>query len=396
MEFKKIGKARAGEPDDTFVEERRGRFTDAILAQIERVKVEREAATDKRGFDQRLRLLAGALAALDGQRSAKLILELMELPGRWDNWTRVGAFESLLSWGVRLGLEETARILDPVLEEIRASGIYSDNQNAWLFARCLAIMAFVEPPAAGIAKIRGLISELRFRMYELGGVVAALGASRCDDAIDVLMEFAGPDGKGVDAVGESWIEAIAALEGARSSEIMLSFVDPNAKLFNREFVPDHRHGDLLARLLAERAVKDKALKSILVELANGDLPNAKRTLLAKVFGQFTDDDDRVEGLCILRDDGPGVPYELVRSMENAFLERRPYGSSGSTYTLSPLGCNAVRKRLFEMVIGDPHRKQSAFALLGQIEVWRLEHGHPADELRHPVIESEVSWPPLPS
>jgi hypothetical protein len=225
--------------------------------------------------------------------------------------------------------------------------------------------------------------------------VAALGASRCDDAIDVLMEFAGPDGKGVDAVGESWIEAIAAFEGARSTEIMLSFVDPNAKLFNREFGPDHRHGDLLARLLAERAVKDKALKGRLVELANGDLPNAKRMLLAKVFGQFTSDGDRVEGLCILRDDGAGVPYELVRSMENAFLERRPYGPSGSAYTLSPLGCNAVRKRLFEMVIGDPHREQSAFALLGQIEVWRLEYGHPADEPRHPVIESEDPWPPFP-
>jgi hypothetical protein len=82
MDCKKIWKARAGEPDDTFVEERRSRFADAILEQIERIKAEREAATDKRGFDQRLRLLGGALAALDGKRSAKLVLELMELPGR--------------------------------------------------------------------------------------------------------------------------------------------------------------------------------------------------------------------------------------------------------------------------------------------------------------------------
>jgi hypothetical protein len=140
--------------------------------------------------------------------------------------------------------------------------------------------------------------------------------------------------------------------------------------------------------------KDRALKSKLIELANGDLSSTKRVLLAKVFGQFTGEDDRVQGLYVLRDEGSGVPYELVRSMENAFLERRPYGNSGSSYNLSPLACNVVRKRLFEMVIGDPHRKQSAFALLGQIEVWRLEYGHPADESRHPVIESDVSWPPL--
>jgi hypothetical protein len=162
-------------------------------------------------------------------KAAKLILELMELPGRFDGWTRVGALESLLSWGVRLSLEEV-RILDPVVQQLRASGMHSDNQSAWLFARCLAVMAFVEPPAAGVAKIRALISELRFRSYELSGVVAALGASRCDDAIDVLMEFAGVDGKGVDALGESWIEAIGSLEGARSNEILLSFVDPECEI----------------------------------------------------------------------------------------------------------------------------------------------------------------------
>jgi hypothetical protein len=394
MDFRKIWCARDGEPDPSVIEERRSRFADALLKQIELIKAEREPASDKRGFDQRLRRLGGALAALDGRRSAKLILELMELPGPWDNWTRVGAIESLLSWGVRLTLDEVMRILDPVIEDLRKHGLHSDNQNAWLFARCLSLMAFVEPPAAGIAKIHTLISELRFRTYELGGVVAALGASRCDDAIDALMEFAGPDGKGVDALGESWIEAIGTLETARSTEILLSFVDPNAKVFNREFIPDHRHGDLLARLLAERAVKDKAVKSRLVELAKGDLSPTKRMLLAKVFAHFSGEDDRVEGLCILRDDGSGIPYELVRSMENAFLERRPYGSSGNAYTLSPLGCNTIRKRLFEMVIGDPSRKQSALALLGQIEVWRLEHGHPADEPRHPVIESEISWPPI--
>jgi hypothetical protein len=117
-------------------------------------------------------------------------------------------------------------------------------------------------------------------------------------------------------------------------------------------------------------------------------------LLAKVLGQFTDEDDRVQGLCILRDDGSGVPYELFRSMEEAFLERRPYGPGNGTVTLVPRGSNALRKRLFEMSQKDPLRKRSAIALLGQIEVWRLEYGRPDDEPRHPMIESEVPWPPL--
>jgi hypothetical protein len=394
MDFKKIWKARAGELDDTFVEERRSRFADAILEQIERIKVEREAATDKPPFDGRLRILGGTLAALDAKRSAKLVLELMELPGRWDGWTRVGALENLLLSGVSLQLDEVLKILEPTFQDLRPYGMFSDDQARWLFARYLCVMAFVDPPGPGIAKIREFVSGFKFPAYDLGTVVAALGDSRCDDAIDVLMEFAGPDGKGVDALGESWIEAIAALESARSSEILLSFVDPNAKLFSRDFLPDHRYGDLLARLLAERTAKDKVLKGRLVELANGDLPSTKRMLLAKVFAQFSGDVDRVEGLCVIRDDGSGISYELLRSLEDAFLERRPYGPGSDAVTLVPRGSNVLRKRLFEMSQTDPLRKHSAIALLGQIEVWRLEHGHPPEEPRHPVIESEVPWPPL--
>jgi hypothetical protein len=394
MDFKKIWKARAGEPDDSFVEERRSRFADAIHEQIDRIKTDRETAADKRGFDYRLKMLGGALAALDGKRSAKLILELMELPGRWDGWTRVGALESLLSWGVRLNLEEMLRILDPVMQEIRASGLHSDDQNAGLFARCLSVMAFVEPPAAGVAKIRKLISELRFRMYELSGVVAALGASRCDEAIGVLLEIGGADGRGVEAVGESWIQAIGALEGTKSSEILLSFVDPNAKIFNRDYIPDHRDGELFAGILAQRAVKDSTLKDKLVEFANGDLTPTKRMLLAKVFGQFADEEDRVLGLGVLRDDGSGIPYELFRWMEESFLERRPYSPGSNAVILVPRGSNRLRKRLFEMSQKDPLRKRSASALLGRIEVWRLEYGRPKDEPRHPEIESGVSWPLL--
>lgn len=173
---------------------------------------------------------------------------------------------------------------------------------------------------------------------------------------------------------------------------LLSFVDPNQKLFTKEFVPDYRNGDVLARLLADRAEHDGEFKTELFRLANGELPPSKRMLLAKTFSRFQGEDDLVAGLCVLRDDGSGFPYELLRSIENAFLERRPYGAEGHAYTLAPRGSNALRKRLLEMAQTDPVRKRSAFALLGQIEVRRLEYGRPTDEPRHPAIESGAYWP----
>ncbi len=395
MDFARIWNARVGKRDDFFAEDRRSRYADAIRDTVEAVQKEREAASDKRPFDYRLKILGGALAALDGRRSAKLVLELMELPGRWDGWTRVGALESLLVAGVCLSLEEVLKIFEPTTKELLASGLYNDNQNVWLFQRFLCVLAFVDPPRVGIAKIREILSGMRFPPYELGVVVAALGASRCEEAMDLLMELAGADGSGVELIGEPWIKAVAAVGGKRSNEVLLSFVDPKEKVFTKDFVPDHQYGNLLARLLAERAEEDEELKAELFHLANGDLPAAKRMLLAKVFGRFRKEEDLVAGLSVLRDHGSGVPYELVRSIEDIFLERRPYGGTTSNaYTLVPAGCNAVRKRLFEMALGDPDRKRSAFALLGQIEVWRLEYGRPDTEPRHPAIESGELWPPL--
>jgi hypothetical protein len=214
--------------------------------------------------------------------------------------------------------------------------------------------------------------------------------------MELLMELAGADGRWVEAIGEPWIEAVAQLGGKRSNEVLVSFVDPSAKLFTKEILPVYQHGDRLERLLADRAEEDGTFKAELFRLANGDLPPAKRMLLAKTFARFQREDDLVAGLCVLRDDGSGVPYELLRSIENAFLERRPYGAEGHAYTLAPRGSNALRKRLFEMTQTDPVRKRSAFALLGQIEAWRLEYGRPTDEPRHPAIESGASWPLSPS
>ena len=56
------------------------------------------------------------------KRSAKLILELMELPGHWDGYTRVAALENLLVSGVRLSLDEVLRILDPAIQELLSLG----------------------------------------------------------------------------------------------------------------------------------------------------------------------------------------------------------------------------------------------------------------------------------
>ena len=165
----------------------------------------------------------------------------------------------------------------------------------------------VEPPpirrsARGRHRESRNFSQIRFFYpHDSRGVVAALGASRCADAMDLLLELAKPDGSACPQIGDEWITAVAQLGGKRSNEVLLSFVDPSQKLFTKEFIPDFQNGDVLARLLADRAEREDAFKTELFRLANGDLPLGKRGLLARTFAHFRRE-DLVAGLCVLRDD----------------------------------------------------------------------------------------------
>lgn len=390
--FEKVWAAREGKETEEYVEERRSGYADALRALIEKILAERAAATDKRPSEYRLKPIGASLAALDARRSAKLILEVMAFPAGYDAYSRVDALQSLIFAGVRMTLAEMMNVLGPAIEQARRDPANSD-QNRWLMDRSLSVLPFADQPEEGIAKIKEILPGLRFFYpHDSRGVVAALGASRCADAMDLLLQLAKPDGSAVAQIGDEWIRGVAQLGGDRSNEVLLSFVDPNQKLFTKDFAPDYRNGDVLAGLLADRAEHDSEFKTKLFRLANGELPPNKRMLLAKAFSRFKGEDDLVAGLCVLRDDGSGLPYELLRTIENAFLEHRPYGKETNVYTVAPRGSNALRKRLLEMVHTDPLRKRSAFALLGQIEVWRLEHGRPMDEPRHPAIESGAYWP----
>jgi hypothetical protein len=390
--FEKVWAARQGKETEEYVEERRSRYADALRALIEKILAERAAATDKRPTEHRLKPIGASLAALDARRSAKLILEVMAFPAGYDAYSRVDSLQSLIFAGVRMTLAEMMNVLGPAVDQARRD-LGNSDQNRWLLDRCLSVLPFVDPPEEGIAKIKEILAGVRFFYpHDSRGVVAALGASRCADAMDLLLQLAKPDGSAVAQIGDEWIQAVAQLGGRRSNEVLLSFVDPDRKLFTKEFVPDFQHGAVLAGLLAGRAEHDEEFKAELIRLASGELPQTQRMLLAKAFSCFQQENDLVAGLCVLRDDTSEVPFELLRSIENAFLERRPYGAESDVYTVAPRGSNALRKRLLEITQTDPLRKRSAFALLGQIEVWRLEQGRPMDEPRHPAIESGAYWP----
>ena len=393
-DYRVVWEARAGRRASGFDEDRRQRYAIAIKQRISTILEERSQSGDPDSFNGRLKELARTLAVLDGRESAEFVMEIMALPGEWDGWTRADALEALLFSGARLGVDAALRVLNPTIEHTRAR-IYHDQQASYLLRRCLCLLAFLDAPSVGIARIREVVAETRFPRYELRDVVTALGHRRCNDAFDFLLDLATVGGNGLQGIAGEWIDAVAALDTPESKQILLGFVDPDIEQLGVEQHFEHHDRERLGSHIVNIARAEPEARDRLYVLCAGQLPPPMRLLLANVVARLGTTDALVAGLDLIQDQAnPPIPYELSRGLESAFLMQRPYGDTGHVYTLEPRSVNEIRTRLFEMVLNDDNRRHSALALLGQIEVWRLEYGKPSSEPRHPAFDSGVPWPPI--
>jgi hypothetical protein len=391
VDYERIWQARSGVREEPQAERRR-RFAAAFRDRIEAIFKERSGSDQKRSYDFRLRVLGLALATIDSHGSSEMIFEIMSLPDEWDNWPRISAYEALLFNGVTLPADKTLALLDSCLDRFRKYGV--QQQDEWMVIRFLCLLPFVDDPKKGIDKIRELISALRIHSHELGRVVEAMGHSRTDAALPFLRDLVS-DSRVAQQLGDAWIRAVGAIDTADARDLLLSFVDPRLPALPVE-VEFGRDDVLVARIVALMK-RDRAVGQRVLQLCETEIPPAKRALLARVVSQFGSVEGVSAGLMLIDDAAsPQVPYEIHQQLEAAFVEKRPYGGSENTYTLEPRSSNAIRTKLLEIAYRDERRRKSAFALLAQVEEWRLEYGRPTGEPRNPAFEEGEHWPPMPA
>jgi len=393
-DYDKLWETRRGRGQGGFNESRRKRYAAALADRIAAMLAEWEAADAKEQapYEFRLKELTKALAALDAAGSMPLILRVLSIPERVTSWSfkSLGIFETLLFNGVVLPAEPTLKWFDAVLERVVLHRY--DSQQVGLLLQALCLLPFIDAPARGIAKVGEVVGELKLYAHQLRDVTLALGRSRCNDAIGLLRQFGGSDND-AKQLGDEWINAIAALDGSESRELLMSFVDPGAA----GLVPEVAFGreDVLAARLVDLARRDSSVEQRLHHLCTTSLPESKRTLLSRVMGWLGSSEAALAGLHLIDDTcSPAVPYETWKQLEGIFVEQRSHGKDSNVYTTAPRSSNAIRNQLFEMATLDARRKKSALSLLGQIELWRLEYGRPHGEPRNPALGTRFPWPPV--
>ena len=152
---------------------------------------------------------------------------------------------------------------------------------------------------------------------------------------------------------------------------------------------------MLVGRLTELAQRNPEVAARLRELCERDLPEFNRHILSSVMGGFITLEAVVANLNLIDASKPSpVPRGVWEQLNGAFVEQRPYRQDPGDFTVHARASNELRARLLKMAFEDSRRRESAFMLLGQIEIWRLELGRPTDEPRHPDLASCQPWPPM--
>ena len=358
-DYSKVWEAREGRQLIQFQEQRRAGYASAVRDKIIALLEAAKQGPNAGQMNGRARRLSVFLALLDARNSADLVLEIMALPANWDELRAIEAMEALLFGGARLKTAESLTVVNRVIEALSARGAH-DQQHRYLLQRCLEILPFLDQPEKGIARVSEVLTTTALHGFELRGLFSALGNSRCPEALGLLLELASSNGNAFRGAGVKWIGAVAALDTAESKQLLLSFVDRDLKISSVPQRFEHHELDALASHIADVTRGDAAVRNRLYRLCSSELEEARRILLARIVGRLRTEEALLAGLNLLRDDAdPPVPFDLARSLEEVFVQRRSEDESRQTYTLEPRASNAIRARLFEMSLKDDRRKAAA-------------------------------------
>lgn len=392
LQFKAHLASHSPEQKNNEYEKMRQRFASAVMTHIKTLRLERDKAKNRNLLTWRLKKLATLLASFHEPEAAGLIMEIMALSQEWDAWTRVETLEKLIKDGIQIDMDATEKVLKPAIEEILKESIHT-HQNLPLLRRCISLFIFTNDPARGVERIREFLSEHSLS-YEMRDLITTLGQSGSRDAAMYLIELA-QDPDVSSQFGHELLKALASLRYPEVKEALLSVVDPTSTLPKIRMNWDFSLMETLTQVLGDFCREDDELRNKIYRLCSDDLPDSLREVVAGIIEKLSTTDAVLHGLNLILDKTRNpIPAHLREAIDKLLVKRVPVTGHSDLYNLTPQEGQAIRERLFDILMHDPGRRKSAYELLGFIEQLRLKFGKPPTEPRHPNLQAGKPWPPL--
>lgn len=188
----------------------------------------------------------------------------------------------------------------------------------------------------GIDRLRQVVAEAKFSGFQLREIVTALGQSRYEGALRLLLDFAAANAIGFQSFASEWIGALTALNTPESKRILLSFVDPGIEEIGFEAPFELYHWDLLASHIADMARSEPTIKESVLRICDVQLSLKRRFLLSKVIARLGTRDALLAGLNLIADGAnPPVPYDLIKRSKRLFWSGSDMATLGPPIHLCP-------------------------------------------------------------
>lgn len=369
-------------------EVRRQNYAEAVLQHLAKMIAKGEQDPDY--SNARVKGFAADLSLFRREQDAQLILDSLALPSQWDAWEVISTVETLVIAGIELDSNTVKGVLEPIVQKLMNNGteFFPHNDQQYLLTSCVAVLLFTSQPETGVELLQrlspGILAE-----HALCDVVEIAGYSNAQAAATFLVSLWQTGELGERLVSKI-ISALGRLNFAVGNEAILALVglseeNPPAIEISRE------HIEPAAAAIASIISTNEDLVPRLIERCDSEMTDLQRNLMATVIQMIRRVDVDIAALQMIRD-GSELPWALSQRIKQIFFDEISIPGMQGAYELSPRTDTEIRSRLLEMVAHDPNRQRTAFDLLGNIDIWRLESGKPDFEPRHPCLPSGIAWP----
>jgi hypothetical protein len=299
----------------------------------------------------------------------------------------VAIAQAVIAQGGKLPRESLAAIMNIWAAE--TSPAWLDENTQYQLNSLMSLHFFVEPIEHGLEQFRHLLSEW-LKKVRIWSALDTLAPIPTREALEVLAELTTMYRTNQD-LHERVIRAIVRSSLPESAEVLLKMAESGTlgTYAQSTFQMDRSVAPCISRAARTNPeFKQKVIKAMEIKTDVGD-----EALVSSVLGAL-DTPKAVQLVCrYLNEEAyPRGGRHATDVLIKRFSLEKPNEEGAGWYEVLPKADNALRRHLFELAVVSGASRSRARSLLLELEERRLERNRPANEPRHPAIETGSPWP----